>query len=100
MAAVGDLDFVGTYCREGDAMTDLEQRLRNETGRLTRALQDAGKQRREMQADLIWHRDDITEAIELLQSGMTRDAIQVLQASLDRRNRTREQRRVKSQDAE
>ena len=81
-------------------MTDLEQRLRNETGRLTRALQDASKQRQEMQADLIWHRDDITESIELLKSGMTRDAIQVLQASLDRRNRTREQRKVKPQDAE
>ena len=79
-------------------MTDLEQRLRNETGRLTRALQDASKQRQEMQADLIWHRDDIQEAIELLQSGMTRDAIQVLQASLDRRNRTREQRKVKQDE--
>ena len=81
-------------------MTDLEQRLRNETGRLTRALQDASQQRKEMQADLIWQRDDITEAIELLQAGSVRDAIQVLQGSLDRRNRTREQRRVKSQDAE
>ena len=83
---------------DGGKMTDLEQRLRNETGRLTRALQDASKQRKEMQADLIWHRDDITEAIELLQSGMTRDAIQVLQASLDRRNRTREQRKVKQDE--
>lgn len=79
-------------------MTDLEQRLRNETGRLTRALQDAGQQRKEMQADLIWHRDDITESIKLLQSGMTRDAIQVLQGSLDRRNRTREQRKVKQDE--
>ena len=79
-------------------MTDLEQRLRNETGRLTRALQDAGKQRKEMQADLIWHRDDITEAIDLLQAGSVRDAIQVLQGSLDRRDRTREQRKVKAQD--
>jgi hypothetical protein len=81
-------------------MTDLEQRLRNETGRLTRALQDASKQRKEMQADLIWHRGDMEDAIELLQLGLTRDAVQLLQASLDRRNRTREQRRVKSQDAE
>jgi len=79
-------------------MTDLEQRLRNETGRLTRALQDAGQQRKEMQADLIWHRGDMEDAIELLQLGLTRDAIQVLQASLDRRNRTREQRKVKAQD--
>jgi len=79
-------------------MTDLEQRLRNETGRLARALQDASKQRQEMQADLIWHRNDIKDAIELLQLGLTRDAIQVLQASLDRRNRTREQRKVKAQD--
>jgi hypothetical protein len=74
-------------------MTDLEQRLRNETGRLTRALEAASNQRKEMQADLIWQRDDITEAIELLQAGSVRDAIGVLQGSLDRRNRTREQRK-------
>jgi len=72
-------------------MTDLEQNLRSETGRLTRALQDASKQRKEMQADLIWHRDDITEAIELLQAGSVRDAIGVLQGSLNRRtHNTRE----------
>ena len=74
-------------------MTDLEQRLRNETGRLTRALQAASQQRKEMQADLIWQRDDISEAIEMLQAGSVRDAIEVLQGSLDRRNRTREQRK-------
>ena len=74
-------------------MTDIEQRLRNETGRLTRALQDAGQQRKEMQADLIWHRDDIAEAIELLRAGSGRAAILVLQGSLDRRNRTRAQRK-------
>jgi len=79
-------------------MTDLEQRLRNETGRLTKALQAASQQRKEMQADLIWQRDDITEAIDLLQAGSVRDAIQVLQGSLDRRNRTREPRKVKAQD--
>jgi len=79
-------------------MTDIEQRLRNETGRLTRALQDASQQRKQMQADLIWQRDDITEAIEMLQAGSVRDAIQVLQGSLDRRNRTREPRKVKAQD--
>jgi len=77
-------------------MTDIEQRLRNETGRLTRALQDASQQRKQMQADLIWQRDDITEAIEMLQAGSVRDAIEVLQGSLDRRNRTREQRKVKA----
>ena len=77
-------------------MTDIEQRLRNETGRLTRALQDAGKQRKEMQADLIGHRGDITGAIALLRAGLVRDAIEVLQSSLDRRNRTREQRKVKA----
>ena len=79
-------------------MTDLEQRLRNETGRLTRALQEAGQQRKEMQADLIWQRDDITEAIALLQAGSVRDAIEVLQGSLDRRNRTREQRKGKANE--
>lgn len=72
-------------------MTDIEQRLRNETGRLTRALQDASQQRKQMQADLIWQRDDITEAIEMLQAGSVRDAIEVLQGSLDRRtHNTRE----------
>ena len=72
-------------------MTDLEQNLRSETGRLTRALQDASKQRKEMQAELNWHRDDITEAIELLQAGSGRAAILVLQGSLNRRtHNTRE----------
>ena len=98
MGSLGDLDPNGAYYKQGDIMTDLEQRLRNETGRLTRALQDAGQQRKEMQADLIWHRGDMEDAIELLQLGLTRDAIQVLQGSLDRRNRTREQRKVKAQD--
>ena len=78
---------------------DIEQRLRNETGRLTRALQDASQQRKEMQADLIWHRGDMEDAIELLQLGLTRDAIQVLQGSLDRRNRTREQRKGTSNES-
>jgi hypothetical protein len=72
-------------------MTDLEQNLRSETGRLTRALQAASHQRKVMQAELNWHRDDITEAIELLQAGSVRDAIGVLQGSLDRRtHNTRE----------
>jgi hypothetical protein len=79
-------------------MTDLEQRLRNETGRLTKALQAASQQRKEMQADLIWHRGDMEDAIELLQLGLTRDAIQLLQDSLDRRNRTREPRKGKANE--
>jgi hypothetical protein len=73
-------------------MTDIEQRLRDETGRLTRALQDASQQRKKMQADLIWQRDDITEAIELLQAGSLRDAIGVLQGSLNRRTHKGEMR--------
>jgi len=79
-------------------MTDLEQRLRNETGRLTKALQAASQQRKEMQADLIWQRDDITEAIDLLQAGSVRDAIQVLQGSLDRRKKTQEPRKGKANE--
>ncbi len=42
--------------------------------------------------------NDITEAIEMLQAGSVRDAIQVLQGSLDRRNRTREQRKGKTNE--
>jgi hypothetical protein len=98
VAALADPDPDCTYRRQGDAMTDREQRLRNETGRLTKALQAASQQRKEMQADLIWHRGDMEDAIKLLQLGLTRDAIQVLQGSLDRRDRTREQRKVKAQD--
>ena len=91
MGSLGDLDPNGAYCKQGDAMTDLEQRLRNETGRLTRALQDASQQRKVMQAELNWQRDDITDALELLQAGSVRDAIGVLQGSLDRRaHNTRE----------
>jgi hypothetical protein len=73
-------------------MTDIEQRLRNETGRLTRALQDASKQRQQMQADLVWQRDDIREAIEMLQAGSVRDAIEVLQGSLNRRTHNARER--------
>jgi hypothetical protein len=90
--AVGDLDFVGTYRRKGDAMTDLEQRLRDEAGRLTRALQDASHQRKVMQAELNWYLDDITEAIELLQAGSGRAAILVLQGSLNRRTQNTRER--------
>jgi len=66
-------------------MTDIEQNLRDEAGRLTRALQDASKQRKVMQAELNWYLDDIIDALELLQAGSVRDAIEVLQGSLDRR---------------
>ena len=72
-------------------MTDIEQRLCSETGRLTRALQDASQQRKEMQADLTWYRNDIQEAIFLIEDGSLRDAIDVLQGSLNRRtHNTRE----------
>jgi len=73
-------------------MTDLEQRLRNETGRLTRALQDASQQRKKMQADLTWYRNDIQEAISLMKDGSLRDAIGVLQGSLNRRTHKVEMR--------
>lgn len=73
--------------------TEREQRLRNEVGQLTHTVQRMTKQRSEMHSDLSWHRQDIKDAIELLERGTVRDAIKILQDSLDRRERTREQRK-------
>lgn len=74
--------------------TEREQRLRNEVGQLSHTVQRMIKQRSEMHSDLSWHRHDIKDAIEMLERGMVRDAMQVLQDSLDRRERTRDQRKA------
>lgn len=73
--------------------TEREQRRHNEVGRLNHVVERMTKQRSEMHSDLSWHRQDIKDAIELLDRGMVRDALKILQDSLDRRERTREQRK-------
>ena len=74
--------------------TEREQRLRNEVGQLSHTVQRLIDQRKEMHSDLSWHRHDIKDAIEMLERGMVRDAMQVLKDSLDRRERTRDQRKA------
>ena len=74
--------------------TEREQRLRNEVGQLSHTVQRLIDQRKEMDSDLSWHRHDINDAIEMLERGMVRDAMQVLKDSLDRRERTRDQRKA------
>ena len=75
------------------ATTEREQRLRNEVGQLTHTVQRMTKQRSEMQADLVRQREDMQEAIALLERGEVRDAIAALRDALDYRNRTREKRK-------
>jgi hypothetical protein len=74
-------------------MTEREQRLRNEVGQLTHTVQRMLKQRGEMQADLVRQREDMQEAIDLLERGEVRDAIAALRDALDYRNRTRAKRK-------
>ena len=73
--------------------TEREQRLRNEVGQLTHTVQRMIKQRSEMQADLVRQREDMQEAVDLLERGEVRDAIAALREALDYRNRTREKRK-------
>jgi hypothetical protein len=74
--------------------TEREQNLRNEVGQLTHKVHRMIKQREEMQADLIRQREDMKVAINLLKMGTVRDAIEVLEAAMAYRERTREKRKV------
>lgn len=74
--------------------TPREQHLRNELGQLTHKVDRMAEQRREMQADLIRQRDDMQAAITALEAGSIREAVQILRAGLDYRDRTRPQRKV------
>ena len=63
--------------------TPKEQHLRNQVG-----------QRREMQADLIRQREDMSAALAALNAGSVREAFEVLSEALAYRERTRPQRRA------
>lgn len=73
--------------------TPREQHLRNEVGQLTHRVHGLMAQRKDMQADLVRQREDMREALELLANGAVRDAMQVLDAAMSYRERTREKRK-------
>ena len=74
--------------------TPTEQHLRNEVGQLTHKIHQMIEDRRKMHADLVAQRADMTTALNLLELGTVRDAIQVLKDSLAYRNRNREPRKT------
>lgn len=76
--------------------TSREQRLRNEVGQLTHTVQRLINQRKEMHSDLSWQRQDMKDAIAALEAGCVKDEIAILRDGLDRRERTREKRKVKA----
>lgn len=73
--------------------TPTEQNLRNELGQLTHKVHQMIEDRRKMHSDLVAQRADMTTAINLLDRGCTRDAIQVLKDSIAYRERNREPRK-------
>lgn len=73
--------------------TPREQHLRNEVGQLTHKVGSMMTQRKQMQADLVRQREDMKAALELLEMGTVRDAIQVLKDALHYREQTREKRK-------
>lgn len=74
--------------------TPKEQHLRNQVGQLTHRVQSLLEQRREMQADLIRQREDMSAALAALNAGSVREAFEVLSEALAYRERTRPQRRA------
>ena len=73
--------------------TPREQHLRNEVGQLTHKVGSMMTQRKQMQADLVRQREDMKAALELLEMGTVRDAMQVLRDALQYREQTREKRK-------
>lgn len=78
-------------------MTNEAQRIRNEVGQLTHNLQRMIEQRKQMHSDLSWQRQDMLDALAALEAGSVRDAMAILRDGLARRERTREQRKVKAE---
>ena len=74
-------------------MTPLEQKLRSALGKADEAATRAETQRKEMHADLIGQREAITRAVWHIDKGELREAREVLDEELKRRERTREQRK-------
>lgn len=73
--------------------TEREQHLRNEVGQLTHKIHQMIDDRKAMHADLVAQRADIQTALNLLELGTVRDAIQVLKDALTHRGKTREPRK-------
>lgn len=81
-----------------DRPTPKEQHLRNQLGQTTLGHQRLLAERKQMHADLVHQRNDMKAALDLLEMGSVRDAMQVLKAALAYRERTREKRKGKSGD--
>lgn len=73
-----------------------EQRLRQERAQHMRRADALAADRREMQADLIRQRDDMTAAIAAIDAGRIADARALLAEGLAYRLRTRKKRKVSS----
>jgi D-arabinose 1-dehydrogenase-like Zn-dependent alcohol dehydrogenase len=73
--------------------TTREQHLRNELGRITLNHQRLLTERKQMHADLVGQREDMQAALDLLEMGTVRDAMQLLRDALAYRERTREKRK-------
>lgn len=70
------------------------QHLRDALGRADAAAKAHEAQRKDMHADLIGQREAMTRAIFHIGKGDLRKALEVLTEELQRRERTREQRKV------
>lgn len=73
--------------------TPTELHLRKELGKLTHRIHEMIEDRRKMHADLVAQREDMKTAINLMEMGCVRDAIQVLKDSAAYRERNREPRK-------
>lgn len=74
-------------------MTPDTQHLRNALGRADAAAKAHEAQRKQMHSDLIGQREAMTRAIFHIDKGHLREAREVLTEELQRRERTREQRK-------
>lgn len=66
-----------------------EQKIRQEAGQLRHALLKQNEEKKQMQADLVAQRTDMTKAIEALDRGSVKEAREILMESLAYRERTR-----------
>lgn len=74
-------------------MTDILQKYKNAVGQLTHTNGKLLAEKKQMHQDLLRQRDDMAEALTLIDSGQLRAAAEVLRDSLEYRTRNREVRR-------
>lgn len=72
---------------------DILQKYKNAVGQLTHTNGKLLAEKKQMHQDLLRQRDDMADALALIDSGQLRAAAEVLRDSLEYRTRTREARR-------